>query len=85
MEGDELARALNGYKSSYIYSLQNLDNMVNQINNYNCNLGEPNSFIYDINRYNILTKNDIRNVTEKYLSKQNVELAIIPKIKENAI
>ena len=85
VEDDELARALNGYKSSYIYSLQNLDNMVNQINNYNCNLGEPNSFIYDINRYNILTKNDIRNVTEKYLSKQNVELAIIPKIKENAI
>jgi zinc protease len=79
IEDDELARSLNGYKSSYIYSLQNLDNMVNQINNYNCNLGEPNSFIFDINRYNILKKEDIKRVTKKYLSQNYVELEIIPK------
>lgn len=47
----ELERALTSYKSSYIYSLQNLDNLVNQINSYNCNLSEPNSFVYDIKRY----------------------------------
>ncbi|MCB9206970.1 MAG: insulinase family protein [Ignavibacteriales bacterium] len=75
----ELERALNGYKSSYIYSLQNLDNLVNQINNYNCNLNEPNSFLYDLNRYNKLELNDITWVAEKYLMKNFIELDIIPK------
>ncbi|MCB0751478.1 MAG: insulinase family protein, partial [Ignavibacteriae bacterium] len=75
----ELERALNGYKSSYIYSLQNLDNLVNQINNYNCNLNEPNSFLYDLNRYNKLELNEITWVAEKYLMKNFIELDIIPK------
>lgn len=79
IEQNELDRALNGYKSSFIYSLQNLDNMTNQINNYNCSLNEPNSFIYDLNRYNKLTTDDISAVANKYLTKNNVELSIIPK------
>ena len=81
IDDDEMARGLNGYKSSFIYSLQNLDNMVNQINNYNCNLNEPNSLIYDLGRYNNLTNNKIKEVTEKYLSKNYVELVISPKKK----
>jgi len=74
----EIKRALNGYKSSFIYSLQNLDNMTNQINSYNCLLGEPNSFIYDISRYNKLKKEDVKHVAKKYLKKNYIELNIIP-------
>ena len=72
-------RSLNGYKSSFIYSLQNLDNMTNQINNYNCSLNEPNSFLYDLNRYSKLTTDDISAVVNKYLTKNFIELSIIPK------
>ncbi len=74
---NELKRAVTGFKSSYIYSLQNLSNVVNQINNYNCSLNEPNSFLYDINRYETLTTKDIKNVVEKYLDKPYVQLSII--------
>lgn len=79
IEQNELDRSLNGYKSSFIYSLQNLDNMTNQINNYNCSLNEPNSFLYDLDRYSKLTTDDISAVVNKYLTKNFVELSIIPK------
>ncbi len=75
----EIERAVNGYKSSFIYSLQNLDNMTNQINNYNCNLNEPNSFLFDLRRYNNLTTERIKKVAQKYLTKNFLELDIIPK------
>ncbi len=78
---NELERAINGYKSSFIYSLQNLDNMTNQINNYNCSLNEPNSFLYDLNRYNNLEIENIVKVAEKYLTKNFVELIIVPQKK----
>ncbi len=75
----ELERAKNGYKSSFIYSLQNLDNLANQINNYNCQLSEPNSFIYDLERYECLTEEDINKAVAKYLTKFYIELLITPK------
>lgn len=75
----EMLRAVNGYKSSFIYSLQNLDNMTNQINNYNCNLKEHNSFLFDLGRYSKLNTESINKAAEKYLIKNHLELNIIPK------
>ncbi|MBI1933579.1 MAG: insulinase family protein [Ignavibacteriales bacterium] len=77
----ELERAVNSYKSSYIYSLQNLDNLVNQINSYNCNLGEPNSFKYDMQRYLKLNCDDIRSAAKLFLENNYVELQIVPRQK----
>ncbi|MCB9247136.1 MAG: insulinase family protein [Ignavibacteriales bacterium] len=76
----ELERSVNSFKSSYIYSLQNLENMTNQINNYNCNLNEPNSIVFDIHRYTKLKKKEnVDDAMKKYLSKNYVELHIVPK------
>ncbi len=79
VEESELKRSLNATKSSFIYSLQNLDNMANQINNYNCQLGNPDSFIYDLDRYGKVTSGMIAETAEKYLGKPYVQLNIIPK------
>jgi len=76
---NELERAVNSYKSSFIYSLQNLTTLTNQINNYNCNLNEPNSFVFDIERYSGLTTADIKIAAKNYLTEHFVELNIIPK------
>ncbi len=76
---DELERSVNSVKSTYVYSLQKQSTLADQINNYNCNLSEPNSFGYDINRYEKVTKNDVKQVCEKYLSNPFVELRIVPK------
>lgn len=76
---NELQRSINAYKSSFIYSLQNLENMSNQINNYNCFLNEPNSFVTDIKRYQELSVNDIKLAAENYLNENYVKLKFIPK------
>ncbi|MFC2139679.1 M16 family metallopeptidase [Bacteroidota bacterium] len=76
---EELIRAKNSMKSSLIYSLQNIDNLIDHINHYNCNLGEPNSFVYDLNRYEQITQHDVIKCIKKYLEKPFIELNIIPK------
>lgn len=81
---DELLRTKNSIKSSFIYSLQNVERLANQINNYNYYLNEPNSFVFDLERYNSLETRDIKNAAEKYLTKPKLELDVIPKTK-NAI
>ncbi|HEX2983621.1 MAG TPA: pitrilysin family protein [Ignavibacteriales bacterium] len=79
----ERMRSLNGIKSSSIYAIQNLDNLANQLNNYNFYIGEPNSFIYDLKRYDSCSSEEIYNAFIKYLTKNYVELRIIPKQKRN--
>lgn len=77
--GNELTRSKTGIKSSFLYSLQNLDTLTDQINNYNCNLNEPDSFAYDINRYADIKIEDVVRVAKDYLDKPLVELNVIPK------
>lgn len=76
---DELLRSKNSIKSSYIYSLQKLDTIVDHINHYNFYLNEPDSFIFDIERYEKVTIDNVINAAKKYLTKPYVELQIIPK------
>jgi zinc protease len=75
----ELERSRNSIKSNFIYSLQNLDTLADQLNLYNFYLNEPNSFSYDLNRYQIINQDDVSNAAKRYLSKQFIELQIIPK------
>lgn len=78
---DELVRAKNGFKSSYIYSLQKLDTIVDHLNHYNFFLNEPDSFLFDISRYENVTKEDVVTAAEKFLKKPFTELSIVPKLK----
>ncbi len=80
----ELEKAKNSIISSNIYDLQYISGIANKLNNYNCTLGEPNSFIYDLNRYENSTTESVRKAAEKYLKKPYVELRIIPKQNRNA-
>lgn len=79
----ELKRSKTGIKSSFVFSLQNLESLADHLNLYNFYLDEPNSFAYDLNRYNEVKREHISAVAEKYLSKPFVELRIIPKGKKN--
>jgi len=79
----EFDRSIITVKSSFVYSLQNLNSLVNQINNYNSNLGEPNSFIYDLSRFQKLNPREIKDIAKKYLKNHFVELHIVPKEDNN--
>lgn len=76
---DELQRSINSIKSSYIYSLQKLDTIIDHMNHYNFFLNEPDSFLFDINRYGKVTIEDIVDAAEKFLREPYVELIIKPK------
>ena len=74
----ELTKSKNGIKSSFIYSLQNIDSVADQLNSYNYFLNEPNYFAKDLQRYESVNADLIRNCIEKYLTKPYVELRILP-------
>lgn len=83
LKEEELLRAKNGFISSFVYSLQKLDTIVDHMNHYNFYLGEPNSFATDLNRYKNVTTEDVVRVAKKYLLNPFVELHIIPKTEKN--
>jgi zinc protease len=78
-EKKELLKSKNGIKSNFIYSMQNLDFIADQMNSYNFFLGEPNSFNFDLNRFEEINNEKVKQVIENYLSKPFVELHIIPQ------
>ncbi|NLT50233.1 MAG: insulinase family protein [Ignavibacteria bacterium] len=78
----ELERARNNFESSFIYSLQNIDMIADQLNNYNCNLGKPNMFNHDLGRYSQLSPENIKEAALKYLSNPYVQLSVLPKRKK---
>ena len=79
----ELQRSKNVIKSNFIYSLQNIDTVADLLNLYNFYLGKPNSFNFDLSRYNNVDELKIQQVAKKYLQRNYVELRIVPE-KRNA-
>ncbi len=74
----ELIKSKNGIKSSFVFSMQNIDSLADQINSYNFFLSEPNSFNIDLKRYEDVQIEGIKRVAEKYLIRPYVELHVIP-------
>jgi len=74
----ELTKSKNGIKSNFIFSMQNIDILADRLNQYNFHLNEPNSFNYDLKRYEKVTAENIKKCIENYLFKPFVELQILP-------
>ncbi|MCO6473025.1 MAG: insulinase family protein [Melioribacteraceae bacterium] len=75
----EFERVKNSYKSSFIYSLQNIENVANLINGYNFYLNNPNGFEFDYNRYDKVEKEDVIKSAEKFITENFIELKITPQ------
>jgi len=75
----ELERSKNVIKSNFIFSLQNIDTIADTLNLYNFYLGEPNSFNFDLNRYNSVSTENIKQIVKKYFQNYFVELRIVPE------
>ncbi len=78
----ELQRVKNSTRASFIYRLQQVGGFgskTDQLNNYNVFLGDPGGFNFDLERYQKVTKEDIKNVTAKYFqNKGRVILSVVP-------
>lgn len=75
----ELKRSKNGIKSGFIHSLQNIDSLANQLNYYSFYLNEPNSFNFDLKRYEETDSSFIKGAVKLFLTKPYVELRISPE------
>jgi zinc protease len=75
----ELEKSKNGIKAQFVYAMQNLDTIADYLNHYKYHLDEPNSFEYDLNRYNTVDKTALQKAVNNYLTKPYVELRITPK------
>jgi zinc protease len=75
----ELQRSKNIIRSNFIYSLQNIDTVADMLNLYNFYLGNPDSFNFDLNRYNNVDENFLKQVVKRYLLNNYVELRIVPE------
>jgi zinc protease len=74
----EIFRSKNGIKSSFIYSMQNVESLADQLNYYNFYTSEPNSFNDDLTRYENVTCENIIECVNKYFKNYYVELQISP-------
>lgn len=76
---NELSRIQNGIKSSFVYSMQNLDVIADHLNHYNFYVGDPDYFEKDSERYTSLTAKDILHAAKKYFTNSHLKLIINPK------
>jgi zinc protease len=79
----EMIRSINGIKSGFIFALQNMNTLADRFNHYNFYLNNPDGFNYDINRFENITNEEIKDAASLYLNQPYVELHIIPKKNKN--
>jgi len=81
---EELTRSKNGIKANFIYGMQSLDSVANQLNHYNFYLGEPNSFSNELSLYEKVEKESVKKC-EAYFDKPHVDLRFVPKDQEGKL
>ncbi len=81
---DEMERAFNARESSLIFGLQTVGGFggkSDQLNLYATFLNKPTYFQQDINRYASVTAEDVKRVTNTYLTDKRLILTVTPRAK----
>lgn len=76
---EEVIRSKNSIKSNFVFGLQRIDGIANQINEYNFYLNKPDWFENDYKRFLNVTPEKVKISASKYLSKPFLELYIKPQ------
>ncbi len=79
----ELQRVVNQYESSFLYRLENIGRVANQLNGYYTKTGNPDYFNEDLARYRALDPGDLSSVAKTYLRDDGrLILSVVPKGKK---
>ncbi len=77
---EELARAVTGIKSSFIWHLESLNARLDALQEYNHYLGSPDYIAKDLARFRKVTPESIRAHVQKFLNRDHrVEVVTMPK------
>jgi zinc protease len=79
----ELQRVVNQYESSFLYRLENIGRVANQLNGYYTKTGNPDYFNEDLARYRALDPVDISSVAKTCLRDNGrLILSVVPQGKK---
>jgi zinc protease len=79
----ELEQAKNSYESGFLSSLERVGGKANQLNSYYYQIGDPDGFQRDLDRYRAVTAADVQRVVREYLSGPRVVLSVVPEGKRD--
>lgn len=80
--GEEVRRAINSIESEIVFSMESNLAKAQLLNNYATYLGRPNSFQYDLDRYERVTPEDVQRVAKKYLNGDKFVMRFVPRKSE---
>jgi len=75
----ELEQAKNAREASFLRGIERVGRKADQLNAYYYQIGEPDGFQRDLDRYQAVTAADIQRVVRTYLIGPRVTLSIVPK------
>ncbi|MCB1025006.1 MAG: insulinase family protein, partial [Acidobacteria bacterium] len=75
---EDLARAKNGYESSFVFGLQTVLGKANQMNSNNTFEGKPDTFQAQLDKYRAVTPEDVQRVAKKYLGSDRLVMSFVP-------
>jgi zinc protease len=79
----ELEQAKNSYESGFLSSLERVGGKANQLNAYYYQIGDPDGFQRDLDRYRAVTAADVQRAVREYLAGPRVVLSIVPEGKRD--
>ena len=79
VENEELERARNRFRASFLDRLASISAKADQLNFYNYYVGEPDYAVEDAARYDAVTAADIQRVARTYLGEPKVVLTVVPE------
>ncbi|HEX6643452.1 MAG TPA: pitrilysin family protein [Gemmatimonadales bacterium] len=79
----ELEQAKNSYESGFLSALERVGGKADQLNMYYYQIGEPDGFQRDLDRYRAVTAADVQRVVREYLAGPRVVLSIVPEGKRD--
>ncbi len=78
---DEMARALNGFESGFIFGLQTVQGKADALNGNVIFSGKPDTFQTDLDKYRKVTPADIQRVANTYLTANKLVISVTPRPK----
>lgn len=75
----ELEQARNAFEASFLNGLESVGRKADRLNSYYYQLGVPDAFQRDIDRYRAVTSDDIRRVVRTYLTGPRAVISVVPQ------
>lgn len=75
----ELEQARNTYEASFLNRIESTESKANRLNAYFYQLGTPDAFQRDLDRYRAVSAADVQRVVQKYLTGPRAIISVVPQ------